>query len=345
MQNKDSRQRLINIILTEGSSYMTLEQLEKLKLSLIKNLQGIILEEECSAISVQTDDTAKYFRTFIASKRLEGASEKSIKFWYYYTRRFFIYVPKNFREITPLDIQFYLAEYERTNNVCRASLSNARKGICAFFTWLEQNDYINVNPFNKVPRIRAGKKELETLTDEEIVKIREYVHNKPREKALVEFLLSTGVRISELCSTNIEDVNFQKRTVVIKCAKRNNGETRIVCLTAEAKTYLKAYLKLREEKGWGNTNSLFCANKKYGKRITERIVNEFLTNMASELEIDKHVTCHMFRKTVATLLNQRGMNTTEIAKYLGHSDASTSERYYIKIDAEEIQRNFKKYIS
>ena len=341
----DYRNELIDNVLEEIQVVLTQEQLVSMRICLVKNLHDVNIEKTQYELSTDIDDNYKYLRMFVASRRLEGMSEKTLRSYIFYTRRFLETVNKNFRDITTIDIQYYLSEYEAKKHISKRSLENMRKGINGWFIWLEETENIPSNPVKKVRRIAYEKKPVTVLTDDEIVTIREYLHGEKhlRSRAMVEFLLATGVRVSELCSTDVKDVDFINSKVTIHSAKKRCNEDRVCFLTPEAKKFLRDYQELRRKKGWDNDAALFQANRKGGKRITERMVNEELRNLEKVLNVDKKITCHIFRKTLASILHRRGMSTMDIAKYLGHVDTRTSETYYISVDEEELQHNYCKY--
>lgn len=318
-------------------------QMDVIQQILIEHLRDIKMEQILFAVSCDVDDNTKYLKLFIAARRLEGLSEKTLRSYYFYTKRFLSTIDKNFRDVEPLDVQWYLSVYEAQYHVSRRSLDNIRRGINGVFLWLEENDFIDRNPLKKIRPIAFETKPIETLSDEDVVKLKDYVHSDIRGRAIISFLLSTGVRVSELCKIDVEDVDFVKREVLIHSAKKRSKQTRTVFLTPDACFYLKSYLEYRQNKGYVGCDALFQSNRKTGKRITERIVNTYLRKLERELGIDKKITVHIFRKTLASNLHRRGMDNTDIATYLGHSGTATSEKYYIGIKKEDLEREFHKY--
>lgn len=341
----DCRDEFVNEVLAGMQEELSDEQLYQLKNCLSLNLQDVKLEKATYELSVDVDDNYKYLKMFVASRRLEGMSENTLRSYVFYTKAFLETINKNFRDITAIDIQWYMANYEVVHGISRRSLDNLRKGINGWFIWLEETENIPSNPFRKVHKIAYDKKPVVTLSDDEIVLIREYLHGDKylRTRAIVEFLLATGVRVSELCAVDVTDVDFINSKVIIHSAKKHHKEDRICFLTPEARKYLQDYLLLRERKGWDKNPALFQSNKKDGKRITERIVNEELRKLETACNINKKITVHIFRKTLASILHRRGMCAIDIAQYLGHEDSRTSETYYINVSIDNLQYNYSKY--
>lgn len=331
-----------NVLCTMAQSLDTL-QLKELETVLVSNLHDVIMERDIFALSCEVDDNAAYLKLFIAARRIEGMSESTIKSYYYYTRNFLDMINKNFRDITAIDVQWYLSEYEVSHCVSRRSLDNIRKGINGVFIWLEENEYIDINPLHRVHPIAYEEKPIQILSDYDIVKIRDYVHDKPRERAMVEFLLSTGVRVSELCSIDIKDVILDSGEVAIHCAKKRRKKDRIAFLTPEAIYSIQNYQNWRYKKRFTSCEALFQSNRTCGTRITERIVNITLRGIEKRLGLEVPLTCHVFRKTLASQLHRRGMQNLDVATLLGHVDSRTSEKYYIGVHIDDLKREFIKY--
>ncbi len=340
----DVKNMFLENVLFQMQDDLSENQKRKLKDCLVNNLHDLKVEAPVYELSTELDDNYKYLKMFVAARRLEGMAESTITHYVYYARNFLGTINKNFRDISVVDIQWYLSNYEVTHAVSKRYIDNIRKGINGWFLWLEEQEYIESNPFRKIHKIAYDKPPVYVLTDMEVVNIRDYLYNDLRTRAMVEFLLSTGVRVGEFCAINTTDVDFINNKCIIHSEKKHGKETRVVFLTAEAKKYLLDYLDLREKRGWNNSPALFQSNRKGGVRITERVVNTSLRKIEKALNINKPLTCHIFRKTVATKLHKRGLDNISIAKYLGHEDSSTSEKYYINVAVENLQYSFNKYM-
>lgn len=339
----DEKTKLLENVLADMDSYLSEEQLQILKTCIVTNLYRVsITPAKNEVVSSSVDTNARYLKLFVASRRLEGMSDKTLRQYVLQARNLLLFLNKDFRDVTTNDVQYYLSEYERTHNVCRRSIENMRKAINGWFLWLEENDYIAVNPVKKIHPIAFEKKRIETLSVEEVYELRELIHDDIRTRAIVELLLATGVRVSELCSLNISDVDFNTCEVVVHCAKKRNKEDRTVFLTADAKLTLQKYLKYREERGYTDNPALFMSNKKGGKRITERLVNTKLRELEEKLNINKKITVHIFRKTLASRLHSMGFPSLSIAYILGHADTRMSETYYISVKKDMIKTDYAK---
>ena len=173
--------------------------------------------------------------------------------------------------------------------------------------------------------------------------IRECVRDDVRTRAIVELLLSTGVRVSELISINIENIDFDKGEITIHCAKKRQKQDRKAYLTVEATKSLRKYLEYRNTLTSPDGTALFISNRNNGRRVTERLVNSSLREIEKKIGLKKKLTVHVFRRTFATILWKHGCSPLSISKLLGHADTRMSETYYIGLQDEDIKRDYYKY--
>lgn len=337
------KKQFVDQVISEMSFVLEPEQIRRLEAVLFRQLSEVdIVRQERTLICCENDNE-RYLRQFVASKRLEGTSEATINKYVFYARLLFQFLNKSFRDVSTTDIQFFLSEYELTHDICKRTLENMRKGINGFFSWLFDMEYIKMNPVKKIKPIAYEKKAVEILTDEEILDIRDCVHNDVRARAIIETLLATGVRVSELLNIQIDDLDLDNNEITIHCAKKRRKQDRILFLTAEAKKGINEYMRYRLKRGYMDSSYLFVANKKNGKPLTERLVNEGLKKISDKCGLKKKLTVHTFRKTLASILYRRGMQPLDIAYILGHADSRMSETYYIGIKNEDVKRGYAKF--
>lgn len=340
----DAKSDFLNNILADMQYVLTPEQIEMLRSSILKQLRFTIITKQTQLMKYENFDISdRAIKLFVASRRLEGLSENTIKYYVYETKRFLTAINKNIYQVSAIDVQYYLSEFEKERHVSRRSLDNMRRAINGIYIWLADNDYIDKNPLSSLRPIAFEKKPIEILTDDEIFSIRECCRNDIRLRAIIELLLATGVRVSELISINIEDINFDTNEVLIHCAKKRRKEDRILFLTVEAKRCLYNYLEYRNTLDSRDGTALFISNRNHGRRCTERLVNTSLREIEKNTGIKKKLTVHIFRRTLASILFRRGMSSFEISKILGHADARMSETYYIGVQNEDIKRNYYRY--
>ena len=143
-------------------------------------------------------------------------------------------------EITTEILRNYLANYKNNSNAGMVTIDNIRRTLSSFFTWLENEDYIVKSPVRRIHKVKATKKVKETLTDENLEKLRDVCTNV-RDLAILELLISTGMRVGELTRLNISDMNFQERSCIV--LGKGNSE-REVYFSAKSKMYVEKYLSV-----------------------------------------------------------------------------------------------------
>lgn len=332
-----------NAIINEMTPFLDEEQLYQLKLVLIKQLHGLNIIEEETALSTRVDDNIQYLERFRNEMKVNNMSPKTISQYYRSARNLLEYVDKNFRDITYDDVIYYFAMFSQRkgNNgkcVSKRSMDTQRKHAKAFFNWCVENEYIEKNPFTKFKKIKYEKMKKDTLSNAEIVMLRDACENA-EELALIDFLLSTGVRVSECCAMNIKDIDFLNGRVKIYGEKTRKWRT--VFLDAAAQKHLKEYLDVRPE---SDEDAVFVNKRKPHRRAGSHKVEDITKSVGKRAGIEKKCTVHLFRRTLATTLYKKGMALKDIAQILGNS-VDILEKEYIIIDDCDIESNYKRCVA
>lgn len=220
-------------------------------------------------------------------------------------------------------------------NLKNSTVENMRSYLSAVFTWVANEKYINSNPCINIVPIKIKQEVKKSFSDEELNKIKDFCKDNAKNLALVNFLYSTGCRISEVCSLNIEDINFKEKYVIV--LGKGNKE-RKVYLTEEAIESLKVYLQSRKD----NEEALFISDSRK-KRITSSGVRWILRNIGKKIEIE-NIHPHRFRRTLATNLLDNGMAIQDVSKLLGHANIGTTQRYYYHTD-KKVEKEFRKFLN
>ena len=265
---------------------------------------------------------------------VDGKSEKTI---YQYRRalnRLSDFLEKPFPDMTTYDIRFYLAR-QKERGVSERSVENMRANLSAFFQWMTVEGIIEKNPMLKIKPIKYVEEIKKAFSNVEIDKLRSACRNE-KERALVEFLLSTGVRVDELCKMDVADVNMAGMTVHVRHGK--GGKERVTYISAVALEWLKRYLTNRN----GQNLSCLFSNKNH-ERIQPCGVRFILREMSKRAAVT-NTHPHRFRRTFATGLANRGMDIREIQKLLGHSNINTTLEY-VCTNNESVKASYRKYIA
>ena len=272
---------------------------------------------------------------FLVRKRVEGRSKGTIDQYNQHLRRMLRYIDKPLKEITEPDLFLYISMYKKQREVSNGYLDNIRLVFSSFFSWLSNKGYIGKNPAAGLDPIRAEKRIKKPLSDTELEILRRKC-TIARDVSLVEFLYSTGVRVSELTALNRQDIDFDGMKAVVY---GKGAKEREVYLTAAACMHLKEYLATRTDKN----EALFVSLKAPHKRLTVSGVEEILRRLGRSTGIEK-VHPHRFRRTMATNILNKGMPIEEVKEILGHTKLDTT-MIYCQVGKENVRHHHKKYMS
>lgn len=276
----------------------------------------------------------KLVKSFLASKRVEGCSEKSLNYYQSTILKMLAGVNKNIQRITTDDLRSYLTLYQQKKNSSKITIDNIRRILSSFFSWLEDEDYILKSPVRRIHKVKAATIIKETYTDEALELMRDNCNNL-RDLALIDMLASTGMRVGELVLLNIEDINFTERECVVF---GKGSKERIVYFDARTKIHLQNYLNSRSD----NNNALFVSLKAPFKRLKIGGIEVRLRELGKKLNITR-VHPHKFRRTLATMAIDKGMPIEQLQKLLGHQRIDTTLQYAM-VKQSNVKLAHKKYI-
>lgn len=255
---------------------------------------------------------------FISSKEIEGYSVRTLKYYKDNITKMLDTVNLPINEITTETLRNYLSNYKNNSTAGMVTIDNIRRILSSFFAWLENEDYIVKSPVRRIHKVKATKKVKETLTDENLEKLRDTCSNV-RDLAILELLISTGMRVGELTRLNISDMNFQERSCIV--LGKGNSE-REVYFSAKSKMYIKKYLETRTD----NNEALFVSLIKPYNRLGISGIEILIRNLGKDANINK-VHPHKFRRTMATMAIDKGMPIEQVQKLLGHIKIDTTMEY------------------
>lgn len=272
---------------------------------------------------------------FLVSKALEGKSPETIGRYRYELNRLLSYVNKGVTDILPGDISGYMRMYKKIRKVSNQTLKNVRTVYSSFFTWLFLHDRIQKNPMILVEDIKVEQRLKKPYTDEE----RELMLRNCkslRDKAMLEFMYSTAVRVSELASINREDIRFSTKDLIVF---GKGGKERVVYLNDRTNMYVREYLESRTDKN----PALFVGIRAPHNRMTKAGIEDAVRRIGRRAGV-KNAHPHRFRRTAATNALNRGMPVQEVSKFLGHAKLDTT-MIYCSVDEVTVKNHHRKYLS
>ena len=321
---------LIRTINSEMNSYLNNYQLEKLNEILEYNFYNYEVVE----IEENKKDFEDYTELFIASKKVEGCSERTLNYYQTTIDNMLEEIDKNIKTIDTNDLRSYLTNYQNKNNCSKVTIDNVRRILSSFFSWLEDEDYIIKSPIRRIHKIKTTKIIRETYTDETIEKLRDGCE-EIRDLALIDFLSSTGVRVGELVRLNREDINFEERSCIVF---GKGSKEREVYFDARTKLHLEKYLSMRKD----NNPALFVSLLAPYDRLEISGIEIRLRKLGKDLELQR-VHPHKFRRTMATKAIDKGMPIEQVQRLLGHEKIDTTLQYAM-VNQNNVKISHHKYI-
>lgn len=331
---EDNKELVIIKILSDIQEKYDIDNLD-VKNILEKHLNDYALLSNETSLMASDIEEKMYF--YICLKRLEGLSEKSLQNYVYEIRMFSNYIHKPVKQITTNDIRGYLSSIKQERDYQNVTINNKISYLRGFFETLLIEEILTKNPMLRIKKLKVNSKELrEPLTAEELEIVRNTC-TTIREKVMVEFLVSTGVRVTEAVDARISDINWSNCSLVVT---GKGDKSRVVFFSVKCKLYLQEYIKIRNCKSDG----LFLADR--GKRtpLTKSGIEKAIKKIAKRTNITKKISPHVFRHTYASLALQKGMDIVTISQLIGHESVATTQ-IYAKTNKKMLQVAYEKFIS
>ena len=330
------KETVIKKIVNGMQGMLTQEELECLGIVVRKALSACEVVEVSGAELQQGKDNAALLDVFISAKKIEGCSEKTLQYYKSSIEKLVMAVGKNVCETNTNDIRCYLADLQEKRGLSKVTMDNLRRIYSSFFSWLEDEDYITKSPVRRIHKVRTDALVKEVLTDENIEVLRDSCHEL-RDIAMIDLLLSTGMRVGELVRINREDIDLHERQCVV--FGKGNKE-REVYFNARAKIHLKKYLEQRTD----DNPALFVSLKNPYNRLTINGVEVRLRKLGAQANIATKVHPHKFRRTLATMAIDKGMPIEQVQKMLGHVKIDTT-MHYAMVNQANVKIAHRKFIN
>lgn len=325
------KEKVIKEIEQKMASILNNEQKEKLKEVLLYTFYNI---EVTSIKDELVEDTIDYAKMFIAAKRIEGCSERTLNYYETTIKTMVDKLSKKVNSIETEDLRNYLSEYQAKNNCSKITIDNVRRILSSFFAWLEDEDYIMKSPVRRIHKVKATQTVKETYTDEELEEMRDACI-EIRDLAMVDFLASTGVRVGELVNLDRVDIDMQERSCVVL---GKGGKEREVYFDARTKIHLQNYLNSRTD----NNPALFVSLLRPYDRLKISGVEIRLRELGKRINIKK-IHPHKFRRTMATKAIDKGMPIEQVQVLLGHRKIDTTLQYAM-VNQNNVRNSHKRFI-
>ena len=318
----------IVLVLNEMSEYLSIAQMKKLQEVILKTFS----ENEAEKADISNED---FLAMFLSAKRIEGCSERTIRYYEATVQHLLSKIKTSVRRITTEEIREYLSNYQQWNHCSNVTIDNVRRNISSFFSWLEEEDYILKSPMRRIHKIKTKTIVKSVISDEGIEHLRDHCEVK-RDLAIIDLLYSTGMRVGELVNLNIEDVDLEGRECVVY--GKGNKERRVY-FDAKAKVHLKDYINSRED----TNGALFVTLDAPFDRLKISGVEIRLRQLGRRLGLER-IHPHKFRRSMATRAIDKGMPIEQVQKILGHSQIDTTMQYAM-VNQNNVKTSHQKYMS
>ena len=323
------KELIINTVLQRMLPQLNNAQLAALRNVLQEVLSGVVVEGSVSASA-----PSSVIESFLSAKRIEGCSEKTLRYYRRTIEAMTDDLGKPPEQITTADLREYLTDYQRTRRSSKVTIDNIRRILSSFFSWLEDEDYIVKSPARRIHKVKTAKIVLDTYSDEDLERMRDQCGSL-RDLAMIDLLASSGMRVGELVSLNRDDMDFTERECVV--LGKGNKE-RLVYFDARAKIHLQKYLEMRID----DNPALFVSLRSPYERLSIGGVEARLRALGQKLQIPK-VHPHKFRRTLATVAIDKGMPIEQVQQLLGHQKIDTT-MHYAMVKQQNVKNAHRKYI-
>lgn len=321
-------QNQIYNILNDMSESLNITQMKQLQEVLLKRLQE-------TDVPIETSDNQGFLEMFLAAKRIEGCSERTISYYRSTISNMLMSIDLPIRKMMTDNLRLYLTEYQLRCNCGKVTIDNIRRNLSSFFSWLEEEDFIIKSPIRRIHKVKTGTTVKEVISDESIEVMRDGC-DSIRDLAMIDLLYSTGIRVGELVNLDISDIDFEER----ECIVYGKGDKeRRVYFDARTKLHIQAYLKERTD----SNKALFVSLNQPNKRLRISGVEIRLRELGRKFKINR-VHPHKFRRTMATRAIDKGMPIEQVQHILGHQQIDTTMKYAMVIQ-NNVKASHRKYIS
>lgn len=328
-------ERILENVVNAMVPHLTPEQLETLNNVLYINFHGVeVQEQRTELVTSGLDGDEAKIRMFVASKKAVNRQNNTLLQYTREIRNMLAFLGKRLEDITGMDLRYYYGVMREQRGIKMSTMQTRLHYLSSFWDFLTAEELVHNNPVKKVGLLKLEKTIKKPFSAEEMEALRTGC-NTLRDRALVEFLYSTGVRVSELVALNVGDIEMGRQELIVY---GKGSKERKTYLTDSAKFYLKRYLDERKAR---KQEPLFTTLDYPHNRLTVAGVQHMLRQLGQRSGVD-NVHPHRFRRTIATDLLNRGMPIEQVKEFLGHEKLDTT-MIYCTVKTESVQASHRKY--
>lgn len=323
---------VINEVVMEMSGELGRESIDKLKVTLAVKLHNFELVASETRPSVEIKDNDWILKRFLIDMMAMNLEKSTIKQYVGMVKKFFLDTGLTYADATGQDIMDYLAIRQYRDKISSSYKATIFRYLRVFFSWAYRKHHIGVDVLRDVDSVKFTRKAKDRLTDEEVERCRLVVKNDAKSSALLELMLSTGMRVGEIASLKVQDLDFQTGEIVIWGEKSN--KERIGFMSAPCKVALQRYLD-------GRTEGMVFEGRNHGG-VCNSTIEKIAKGIAEEANCHVKATVHIYRKTFASVTYRKTNDILLVSKLLGHADTETTIKYYLVDDVQDMMYKMRK---
>lgn len=290
------------------------------------------------------ESSIENFKNFLRLER--GLSQNSINSYEYDLNLFKSYLKSNSINISPLEcdsetIKRYL--YSELSTKKTRSMARGISALKSYYNYLVFENLIKMSPLSDIDTPKLEKKLPEVLTENEILKIINSIENNHpfsiRNRAIIEVLYGTGIRVSELIDIKLSNIFFEEKILKVK---GKGDKERFVPIGNVASNSIKIYLEERINNKIEPKYSDVLFLNRYGRQLTRAMIFKIIKDLCEISGIEKKISPHTLRHSFATHMLKNGADLRSIQLILGHENINTTE-IYTHLDKFHLEEVLKKY--
>ena len=333
----NANENLINDIMIAMNTHIDMQSLSILKEVLLRTMKKYTISL-IDTLPVTYDSGNEYIIKLFLTTKGSKLSPRTVSYYLDTIKHLLNVINKPLTEITSIDITYFLNTVRRDNTA--VSLNNLRRNISAFYTWMRKSHLITENPCEAIEPYKQVEKPIDHLEPIEYEQLKSGCRST-RDRALIEFLRSTAMRVGEIGAVRISDIDWNTGLITIYGEKSH--AYRPVFLDSIAFKYLSEYISERDLSM--SCDAPLFSSRRSDKPLSSESIRECLKNIKIRSGLNRRVYPHLFRKTTATNIVRRGGSIHDAGEYLGHKDKTTAGRHYSYISVEHTLDIFKRYVA
>lgn len=335
-------EKILEKVLDAMTPHLDEGQIEKLNNVLYLNFHGVEVKQECYELKpTGLSGNAAKLDLFIKSKLAVNRQDGTMRQYGREIWKALNFIGKDVNDIKAADIRYYFGYLREIKKLKMSTIQTRMHYLSSFWDFLTAEELVFGNPMKKIGAVKVEKVIRKPFSVGDMEAMRSQC-KRIRDRAIIEFLYSTGVRISEAVALNVGDIDMERLELIVF---GKGSKERKTYLTEGAKFHLGRYFKercLRERISYEELKKkpLFVSNDKNHRRITDNGVQDMLRTLGRRAGVEM-VHPHRFRRTIATDLLSRGMPIEQVRDFLGHEKLDTT-LIYCTVQAEEVKASHRK---